>query len=141
MSIPSIQFSEDQAHAFDSISDLLKRAGVDIENDVVLPPQDSKSSVMAVIGKAGSGKTLLLAELYRAIEAAGVEVVSGDYESRKSKDKRTLAILAPTNKAASVLRNRGVPATTIHRILYTPCLLYTSPSPRDQRGSRMPSSA
>ena len=23
----------------------------------------------------------------------------------------------------------------------TPCLLYTSPSPRDQRGSRMPSSA
>ena len=25
--------------------------------------------------------------------------------------------------------------------LYRPCLLYTSPSPRDQRGSRMPSSA
>ena len=24
---------------------------------------------------------------------------------------------------------------------YKPCLLYTSPSPRDQRGSRMPSSA
>ena len=24
---------------------------------------------------------------------------------------------------------------------YQPCLLYTSPSPRDQRGSRMPSSA
>ena len=27
------------------------------------------------------------------------------------------------------------------RCLYHPCLLYTSPSPRDQRGSRMPSSA
>ena len=25
--------------------------------------------------------------------------------------------------------------------IYHPCLLYTSPSPRDQRGSRMPSSA
>ena len=25
--------------------------------------------------------------------------------------------------------------------LYSTCLLYTSPSPRDQRGSRMPSSA
>ena len=24
---------------------------------------------------------------------------------------------------------------------YNPCLLYTSPSPRDQRGTRMPSSA
>ncbi|MCP3878447.1 MAG: AAA family ATPase, partial [Sulfitobacter sp.] len=74
---------------------------------------------MAVTGKAGSGKTLLLAELYKALENAGVDIVSGDYE-RKKKDKRTLAILAPTNKAASVLRLRGVPATTIHRILYTP---------------------
>ena len=26
-------------------------------------------------------------------------------------------------------------------MLVNPCLLYTSPSPRDQRGSRMPSSA
>ena len=26
-------------------------------------------------------------------------------------------------------------------LIYWPCLLYTSPSPRDQRGSRMPSSA
>ena len=51
---------------------------------------------------------------------AGVDIVSGDYEGKKRRDRRTLAILAPTNKAASVLRNRGVPATTIHRILYTP---------------------
>ena len=28
-----------------------------------------------------------------------------------------------------------------NRLRYRPCLLYTSPSPRDQRGSRMPSSA
>ena len=28
-----------------------------------------------------------------------------------------------------------------HRGVYHTCLLYTSPSPRDQRGSRMPSSA
>jgi exodeoxyribonuclease-5 len=54
------------------------------------------------------------------MEEAGVETVSGDYEGRRRKDRRTLAILAPTNKAASVLRGRGVPATTIHRILYTP---------------------
>ena len=31
--------------------------------------------------------------------------------------------------------------TAIDSSLYTYCLLYTSPSPRDQRGSRMPSSA
>ena len=33
--------------------------------------------------------------------------------------------------------------TSLKRVLklYKDCLLYTSPSPRDQRGSRMPSSA
>ena len=56
----------------------------------------------------------------KALTAAGVETVSADYESRRSRTRRTLAVLAPTNKAASVLRGRGVPATTIHRILYTP---------------------
>ncbi len=81
------------------------------------PPVEGKSTALAVLGKAGSGKTMLLAQLTKALVAAGVEVVSGDWEGKKRKDRRTLAILAPTNKAASVLRMRGVPATTIHRIL------------------------
>ena len=29
----------------------------------------------------------------------------------------------------------------LYKVLHKVCLLYTSPSPRDQRGSRMPSSA
>ena len=33
------------------------------------------------------------------------------------------------------------PPRSPRRMVYTICLLYTSPSPRDQRGSRMPSSA
>ncbi|MDE4140356.1 MULTISPECIES: ATP-dependent DNA helicase [Rhodobacterales] len=119
MTKPLIQFSDDQAAAFDSVTALLHQAGVELDDGLLHPPRGD-AGVMAVIGKAGSGKTLLLAELYKALEDAGVEVVSGDYESRKKSGKRTLAILAPTNKAASVLRLRGVPATTIHRILYTP---------------------
>jgi exodeoxyribonuclease V len=70
--------------------------------------------------RAASGKTLLLAQLTRALVECGVQIVSGDYEGRRRRDRRTLAILAPTNKAASVLRTRGVAATTIHRVLYTP---------------------
>ena len=46
--------------------------------------------------------------LYKALQAAGVDIISGDYEGKKRKDRRTLAILAPTNKAASVLRMRAV---------------------------------
>ena len=30
---------------------------------------------------------------------------------------------------------------SVYQRTFCPCLLYTSPSPRDQRGSRMPSSA
>lgn len=113
-------FSDDQAEAWDRISSGLKSQGVDIDNGILLPPGEGRASVMAVIGKAGSGKTLLLAELYKALKGAGVEIVSGDWEGKRRKERRSLAILAPTNKAASVLRQRGVPATTIHRILYTP---------------------
>ncbi|WP_296418580.1 ATP-dependent DNA helicase [Pseudooctadecabacter sp.] len=121
MSLPALTLSDDQADAWDAVSDLLGAAGIDLLEGSTLPPKDDPdSSTLAILGKAGSGKTLLLAELYRALQNAGVDVVSGDWEGRKRRDRRTLAILAPTNKAASVLRTRGVPATTIHRILYTP---------------------
>ena len=120
MTAPAITFSDDQAQAWDAVTAVLRQAGVDLDDDLLTPPQSDDSDVIAVTGKAGSGKTLLLAELFRALQAAGVDVVSGDYEGRKRANRRTLAILAPTNKAASVLRSRGVPATTIHRILYTP---------------------
>ncbi|MDE3079559.1 MAG: AAA family ATPase [Paracoccaceae bacterium] len=120
MTLPAVQFSEDQAEAWDRLAEVLRAAGVDPDDGTVSPDAPGKPSVLAVIGKAGSGKTMLLARLTQALTEAGVDIVSGDYEGRKRKDRRTLAILAPTNKAASVLRNRGVPATTIHRILYTP---------------------
>ena len=112
--------SPDQAEAWDALADCFAAAGVDLTAEEIAPPQPGKGRVMAVIGKAGSGKTLLLSEITRALREAGVDLISADYEGRKRKDRRTVAVLAPTNKAAFVLRMRGVPATTIHRILYTP---------------------
>ena len=118
MTLPAL--SEDQAEAYDRVADLLADAGVDLVSGTTMPPLDGPGAVLAVTGRAGSGKTLLLAQLVAALDAAGVEPVSGDWEGRRRRERRTVAVLAPTNKAASVLRNRGVPATTIHRILYTP---------------------
>ena len=115
MSVREIEFSPDQAEAFDTISALLKAAGVDLDEDLLFPPKESRTFMAALVGKAGSGKTRLLAELYKALNHAGVELILGDYEPRKKRDKRSLAILAPTNKAASVLRMQGVPA--IHACL------------------------
>jgi exodeoxyribonuclease-5 len=120
MQQPALTFSDDQAESWDRVADQLRGMGVDIVEGALTPATEGKSTVLGVMGKAGSGKTMLLASLYKALQGAGVEIVSGDYEGKKRKDRRTLAILAPTNKAASVLRMRGVPATTIHRILYTP---------------------
>ncbi len=124
MSTPALtdaQFSDDQAEAYDQVADTLGLAGIDlIEGSTQPPSEDGASRVLAVTGKAGSGKTALLARLTQDLTAAGVQTISGDWEGRRSAERRTLAILAPTNKAASVLRLRGVPATTIHRILYTP---------------------
>lgn len=117
---PPVPLSADQAAALARVAEQLRAVGIDLGTGSTAPLPEGRSSVMAVVGKAGSGKTLLLGQLYRALTAAGVEVVSGDYEPKRKKERRTLAILAPTNKAASVLRLRGVPATTIHRILYSP---------------------
>ena len=109
MTLPAL--SPDQAEAWDAIAEALAQTGIDLASEEVAPAKDGKGRVMAVIGKAGSGKTLLLAELTKALKAAGVDLVSGDYEGKKRKDRRTVAILAPTNKAAFVLRMRGVAAT------------------------------
>ncbi|MBK5926888.1 AAA family ATPase [Rhodobaculum claviforme] len=117
---PDIVFSDDQAAAFDRLAGMLAQGGVDLATGALMPPGSEAAPPLAVLGRAGSGKTMLLAALTRALTEAGVETVSADWEGRRRRDRRTLAVLAPTNKAASVLRGRGVPATTIHRILYTP---------------------
>ncbi|MBP7240537.1 AAA family ATPase [Amaricoccus sp.] len=114
-----MEFSDDQAAAFARIAATLRGAGVDIEAGAILPEGEPQKA-LAVLGRAGSGKTMLLAEVVTRLIGAGLETVSGDYESRRGRSRRSVAVLAPTNKAASVLRHRGVPATTLHRVLYTP---------------------
>ncbi|MEM1315249.1 MAG: AAA family ATPase [Pseudomonadota bacterium] len=102
----------------------LKTLGVDLDQGRSEPADeddgDRDAELLAVLGRAGSGKTRLLAQMVEALRDAGLEPVSTEWEGRKNRGRRTFAVLAPTNKAASVLRNLGVPATTIHRIVYSP---------------------
>ncbi len=119
-SIP--QFSEDQAAAYEAFVEIFANAGVELREGQQPNRRRRRggTQIVAVLGKAGSGKTFFLAELVRALVGAGVKPVSDGESAAKADGSRTLAILAPTNKAASVLRNHGVPATTVHRIMYTP---------------------
>ena len=60
-------------------------------------------------------------------------------ESLRQEDH--LELIASENYASNrILEAQGSILTNKYAEGY-PCLLYTSPSPRDQRGSRMPSSA
>jgi hypothetical protein len=73
MALPALEFSEDQAEAWDRLADVLRAAGVDPDEGVLRPDAPGKPSVLAVVGKAGSGKTMLLASLYKALSEAGVD--------------------------------------------------------------------
>jgi exodeoxyribonuclease-5 len=118
----SVDFSDDQQTAWDAISGALEQYGVDLDTGETTPRGNTstRADVLAVMGKAGSGKTVLLAELAHQLEQMGLAAIRPDWEPSRKQNRRSYAVLAPTNKAASVLRNKGVPATTIHRIIYTP---------------------
>ena len=63
----ALALSDDQASAYDTLVEVLWQAGVDLVNEVLLPPNDKGGGVLAVLGRAGSGKTALLAEIVRAL--------------------------------------------------------------------------
>lgn len=115
------EFSDDQRAAWAAIMERMANHGIDLEAGKTRPATEHSGDgeVIAVTGKAGSGKTMLLARLAECLKEAGLAAVTGDYEPKR-RTKRSFAVLAPTNKAASVLRGHGVAATTIHRIVYTP---------------------
>ena len=63
MSQTLISYSEDQAQAYDTITEILRSAGVDLTDGRVTPPPAGTATVAAVIGTAGSGTTLPFAPL------------------------------------------------------------------------------
>ena len=79
--------------------------------------------------------TIQTAVLIQTLEALGAEVRWASCN-----------IFSTQDHAAAAIAARGIPVfavkgETLEEYWDYTCLLYTSPSPRDQRGSRMPSSA
>ena len=107
----------------------------------------AKGGKIGLFGGAGVGKTVLIMELINNVAKAhgGFSVFAGVGErTREGNDLYHEMIesgVIKTNeagsKAALVYGQMNEPPGARARV----CLLYTSPSPRDQRGSRMPSSA
>jgi len=127
-SLPEMQhvdLSDDQDDAYTRVAELIALSGLTIAGAPTEALGDHADDdrdlgrVFAVLGKAGSGKTQLLAMLTQALLDADAIQIGPDGEGQRA-GKRSFAVIAPTNKAASVLRQRGVAATTIHRVIYTP---------------------
>ena len=85
----------------------------------------------------------LVADCAAGLGAAAVAVMTRDGD-----DSRVALLSATSHRAAEIemlqiQHDRGpcVECLRTDRMVRASCLLYTSPSPRDQRGSRMPSSA
>ena len=80
------------------------------------------------------GSALAIAQLIVEVEPPFTIGLRGDWGSGKSSMIRMVQSLFDQNEQLASTNNQ-------ESIQAEPCLLYTSPSPRDKRQSRMPSSA
>ena len=68
------------------------------------------------------------------------EVEEGKFLSPKFDNNGLIPVTTTDGSSGELLMHGYMNAEALKKTIET-CLLYTSPSPRDQRGSRMPSSA
>ena len=103
-----------------------------------LIPEKSKLKIVMYVQRVD-----FILELFQDKEIENAIVIIGDSvvtKNRSSSDPETflkLAKLIEDGKLSVRVPKKGI----FHEKWILACLLYTSPSPRDQRGSRMPSSA
>ena len=117
-----MELSFDQQDCLLTLKKFLNLSGLNLEvgDKNELNKVDFSENVMAVLGHAGSGKTELLRLIVEVLEASNINSANIDYETKLKDGIRCYAVLAPTNKAVSVLKNLDVQATTLHRVLYSP---------------------
>ena len=109
--------------------------------DLALEPPPRPTNARHFFSKDGWYSFLVSAE---DIETAGVDT----HQSLREGTMRLRVFRAPglqylwlTNAASNAEYDKALVRLTLEDAYRMACLLYTSPSPRDQRGSRMPSSA
>ncbi len=117
-----MELSVDQHECLSQLKIFLNMSGLNIETSLTeeIKRVDRGENMLAVLGYAGSGKTELLRILVEILEKAEIPSSNTEYETKLKKQIRSYTILAPTNKAVSVLKLLGLRATTLHRVLYSP---------------------
>ena len=125
----------DNKIAQDLLQKCLAQSGNSVRVGITGVPGVGKSSFIEVLGKLLTSKGHKVAVL--AIDPTSEKTqgsILGDKSRMHQLSVDDNAFIRPSPSAGTL---GGVASKTKDSI----CLLYTSPSPRDQRGSRMPSSA
>ena len=103
----------------------------------------SKDGVLESVDSSETEAVEKIEELTSALVAK----FNGDFHTTKFLTRNKDRVVSRTTKNALMAQKQNLPVSYCYRIpvetktVPNHCLLYTSPSPRDQRGSRMPSSA
>ena len=104
---------------------------------------DRRSTIKSINEKTGRSGSLLFVEVQHVTDADGKAAIR-EVQTIVYREASSVPAKLPIAKAAALdawAKTKKVMPTTALLFRYSACLLYTSPSPRDQRGSRMPSSA
>ena len=89
----------------------------------------------------GRGVQLEWAIVYESLVRAGVPYSEIDARAKKHSNLKAYDGAVGAQAKACVDKVEASNPKLLSKAYHSDCLLYTSPSPRDQRGSRMPSSA
>ena len=104
-----------------------------------------RGETMGIVGESGSGKSVTSLSIMQLIPEPPGKIVGGEIWYYPENGDR-INLVALSDKEMRKYRGNEIamifqePMTSLNPV-FRCCLLYTSPSPRDQRGSRMPSSA
>ena len=127
-------------------------AGVEVLGDIALFARISNTRLIAVTGS--NGKSTVVAWLAHVLAGSDMSVEMAGNIGKPVLDlvvdgnmNCDVVVLELSSFQLELVKDLPSLAATVlnisedHLDRYESCLLYTSPSPRDQRGSRMPSSA
>ena len=104
--------------------------------DLIHQETEFVTGVSPAFGSSGNPSPVTAYGVYRGMKAAALEAFGSDSLSGKK-----IAVQGVGNVAYSLCRYLHEEGAKLVVTDINPCLLYTSPSPRDISGSRMPSSA
>ena len=124
--------------------EMVESFGPDFILTDVRMPKMGGLDLLGTLKAKGNEATVIVMSAYGNVDLALEAMQAGayDYVQKPFKNDEVLLALKKAEERENLKReNRALKAKVLEESVYEDCLLYTSPSPRDQRGSRMPSSA